>query len=164
VVMGLTLETFTRLHVVISLIGIVSGIGVLAGLLGGRRLDAWTAVFLATNVLTSLSGYLFPVEHLLPSHVVGALALVLLTLAIVSRYVKHMAGGWRRAYVNSAVAALYLNVFVLVVQLFLKVPALHALAPRGQEPPFAVAQGMVLILFAMLGRQAAKRFGAAPQR
>jgi hypothetical protein len=158
VVLGLTLETFTRLHVVISLVGIASGLAVLAGFLTGRRFDGWTAVFLATNVLTSLTGYLFPVEHVLPSHVVGAIALLLLTVAIVSRYARAMAGGWRRTYVIAAVAALYLNVFVLVVQSFLKVPSLHVLAPKGQEPPFAIAQGIVLVLFVVLGRRAVQRF------
>lgn len=115
-------------------------------------------MFLATNVLTSLTGSLFPVERLLPSHVVGALALVVLTVAIVSRYGKDMAGGWRRAYVITAVVALYLDVFVLVVQSFQKVPSLHVLAPRGQEPPFAIAQGIVLLLFVALGTRAVKRF------
>jgi hypothetical protein len=145
------LETYTLLHVVISLIGIVSGAVAVAGLLSGKRLDTTTAVFLGTTVLTSLTGYGFPFDHLLPSHIVGAISLVVLAVAIYARYARHLAGGWRAAYVVCAVAALYFNVFVLVVQLFRRVPALNALAPTQSEPPFAVAQLVVLVLFLGIG-------------
>jgi len=155
------MSTFTLIHVVLSLIGIGSGLVVLYGLLRGKRMDGGTALFLATTVLTSLTGYGFKFEKLLPAHIVGAISLALLTVAIVSRYVKHMAGGWRAAYVISASAALYLNVFVLVVQLFLKVPDLHRLAPTQAEPPFAIAQGTVLLLFVVLGIFAVKKFRQA---
>jgi hypothetical protein len=157
-ILGMSIETFTLVHTAISLIGIVSGLVVVYGMLGGKRLDGWTALFLTTTVLTSVTGYLFPFEHLLPSHIVGGISLVVLAVALLARYSFHLAGGWRRTYVLTAVMALYLNVFVLVVQSFLKVPALHALAPAGKEPPFAVAQLIVLAIFIWLAIAAVKRF------
>jgi hypothetical protein len=157
-ILGMSIETFTLVHTAISLIGIVSGLVVVYGMLGGKRLDGWTALFLTTTVLTSVTGYLFPFEHLLPSHIVGGISLVVLAVALLARYSFHLAGGWRRTYVLTAVMALYLNVFVLVVQSFLKVPALHALAPAGKEPPFAVAQLIVLAVFIWLAIAAVKRF------
>jgi hypothetical protein len=131
---------------------------VLFGLLNGKRLDGWTAFFLVTTVLTSVTGFLFPFEHLLPSHIVGILSLLVLAVAISARYVFHMAGAWRRTYVIAAAIALYFNVFVAVVQSFLKIPALHALAPAGKEPPFLVAQVIVLLIFIALTIRATKRF------
>ena len=157
-ILGMSIETFTLVHTAISLIGIVSGLVVVYGMLGGKRLDGWTALFLLTTVLTSVTGYLFPFEHLLPSHIVGGISLVVLAVALLARYSFHLAGVWRRTYVLTAVMALYLNVFVLVVQSFLKVPALHALAPAGKEPPFAVAQLIVLAVFIWLAIAAVKRF------
>ncbi len=157
-IFGLTLATFTAVHVAISLVGIGSGLVVLLGLLAGKRLDAWTRLFLATTVLTSVTGFGFPVEHLLPSHVVGILSLVVLAIALVARYAFGMAGGWRTTYVVAATVALYFNCFVLVVQSFLKVPALHALAPKGNEPAFAAAQGVVLVVFLGLGALGVRRF------
>ena len=151
------LETYTLLHVVISLIGIASGGVVLLALLAGRRQNVPTAVFLTTTVLTSVTGYGFPFTHLLPSHVVGAISLVLLALAIYALYARRLVGGWRATYVICAVAALYFNVFVLIAQAFLKVPALHALAPTQSELPFAVAQLVVLGLFIVLGTLAVRR-------
>jgi hypothetical protein len=155
--MSFNLETFTLVHVVISLIGIASGAVVMLGLLAGKRLDKITAVFLATTVLTSLTGYGFPFDHLLPSHIVGAISLLVLAVAIYARYAGHLAGHWRATYVISAVAALYFNVFVLVVQLFRRVPSLNALAPTQSEPPFAVAQLVVLVLFLGLGFATVRR-------
>jgi hypothetical protein len=151
------LATYTLVHVAISLVGIGSGLIVLFGLLGGKRLNASTAVFLATTVATSVTGYGFPFTHLLPSHIVGAISLLVLAVATYARYGRHLAGNWRGTYVICAVAALYFNVFVLVVQSFLKVPALHALAPTQSEPPFAVAQLVVLVLFIVLGTLAVRR-------
>ena len=164
-ILGMSTQTFTVVHTALSLIGIVSGLVVMYGLLGGRRLDRWTAFFLLTTVLTSVTGFLFPFDHLLPSHKVGIISLVVLALAIPARYFFHLAGGWRRTYVLAAVLALYLNVFVLVVQLFLKVPALHAMAPTQQEPPFLIAQLIVLALFIWLAIAAVRRFreGASGQ-
>lgn len=157
-ILGMSTSTFTLLHVLISLAGIASGLIVVYGLLTGKRLDRWTAIFLTTTVLTSLTGFLFPVEHLLPSHVVGAISLVVLAAAILARYALHLAGPWRRIYVVCSVFALYLNCFVAVVQSFLKVAVLKALAPTQKEPPFLVAQLAVMALFIVLGILAVKKF------
>jgi hypothetical protein len=157
-----SLATFTLIHVVISLAGIGSGLVVAVGLLSAKRLDGWTAIFLATTVLTSVTGFGFPFEHLLPSHIVGGVSLLVLALAIYARYGRHLAGPWRRVYAIGAVVALYLNVFVLVVQLFRNVPALMELAPTQSEPPFAIAQLVVLALFVGLGVFAAIRFRDRP--
>jgi len=157
-VFGMSLATYTLLHVLISLAGIGSGMVVLIGWITGKALPRWTAVFLATTVATSVTGYGFPFEHLLPSHVVGAISLVVLAVAIAARYAFHLRGAWRRVYVVTAVIALYLNVFVGVVQSFLKVPALNALAPKQTEPPFVVSQGIVFVAFVVLAIVAAIRF------
>lgn len=147
-------------HVAISLVGIVSGFVVIWGMLVARRLDGWTAVFLATTVATSVTGFFLPAERLLPSHVVGIISLVMLAVAIVARYERRMAGGWRRTYVITAVVAQYLNFLVVIVQSFQKVPALHELAPTQTEPPFAIAQLVALVAFVAVGVLAAKRFRA----
>lgn len=163
-ILGMTTSTFTLVHVVVSLVGIASGLVVVFGLLAGKRLDGWTGLFLATTVATSVTGFGFPFDHLLPSHKVGIISLVVLTIAILARYAFHLAGGWRRIYVISALTALYLNVFVGVVQAFLKVPALHALAPKQTEPPFLVTQLAVLVIFIVITILAAKRFRDEPVR
>jgi hypothetical protein len=155
-ILGMTLSTFTLFHVVLSLVGIASGFIVVYGLLAGKRLDGWTAI------LTSLTGFLFPFVHLLPSHIVGILSLLVLAVAIFARYPRRLAGGWRRIYVVCAMVALYLNCFVAVVQAFLKVPPLHALAPHGNEPPFLIAQIALLAIFVWLTIVAAKRFLCEP--
>ncbi|HWC17555.1 MAG TPA: hypothetical protein VG498_11105 [Terriglobales bacterium] len=152
------MATLTAIHVVISLAGIVSGFVVIFGLLGGKQLDRWTAFFLTTTVLTSVTGYFFPVHKLMPSHIVGALSLVALGFAIFARYNRNLTGRWRATYVVTAIVAQYFNVFVLVVQSFLKIPSLKALAPTQSEPPFEIAQGLVLVLFVVLGTLAVKRF------
>jgi len=157
-ILGMTLQMYTAVHVAISLIGIVSGLIVVFGMLSGKRLDSWTALFLLTTVLTSVTGFGYPFDHLLPSHKVGIISLVVLVIAILARYAFHLVGPWNRVYVVSAVMALYLNVFVLVAQLFMKVPALHELAPKGSEPPFLVAQVLVLAIFVWLTISAAKKF------
>src|SRR5258708_34620006 len=146
-ILGMSLATYTILHVLISLIGIGSGLIVMFGLLKGKRFDTLTLVFLATTALTSITGFGFPFEHLLPSHIVGIISLLVLAIAMPARYLLHLAGGWRTTYVVSASIALYLNVFCLIAQLFLKVPALKALAPTGKEPPFLVAQLSVMAVF-----------------
>jgi hypothetical protein len=152
------LSLFTKLHVVISLIGIVSGLVVMFGLLVGRRLNGWTALFLISTVLTSVTGFLFPFHGVTPAIVVGIISLVLLAIAIVARYGRHLAGTWRWIYVVTAMTSLYLNVFVLIVQLFQKVPVLKVLAPTQSEPPFAVTQLVVLALFVFLTIIAAIKF------
>jgi len=161
-ILGMSLSTFTLVHVLISLVGIVSGLLVVYGLIKGQRFDGGTAIFLATTVLTSLTGFLFPFTHLLPSHIVGIISLMVLAVAIVARYPMHLAGAWRSIYVVSAVLALYLNVFVLVVQSFLKIPPVHALAPTQKEAPFLVVQLIVLAIFIVLGVFAVKGFRGAP--
>ena len=157
-VLGMSLQTFTILHVLISLVGIGTGFVVLYGLLGANRLPGWTAVFLVTTVLTSVTGFFFPFEKLLPSHIVGIISLVVLTPTMLGLYVFHLAGRWRSVYVVGAVVALYFNTFVLVAQMFLKLPPLTALAPTGSEPAFAAAQLFVLIAFIVLGLWAVRRF------
>jgi hypothetical protein len=157
-ILGMTTSTFTLVHVLLSLAGIGSGFIVVYGFLAAKRLDGWTAIFLATTALTSLTGFLFPVEHILPSHVVGVISLVVLAIAMLARYVLHLAGAWRWIYVVCAALALYLNSFVAVVQSFLKVPALKTLAPTQKEPPFLVAQLAVMVLFIVLGTLAVKKF------
>jgi hypothetical protein len=147
-----------QFHVVISLIGILSGFVVLYGLLTGKDFAAWIAVFLVTTILTSLTGFPLPPFGFDPARAVGVLSLILLLGAVVAYYAFHLAGIWRLVYVACAVAALYLNVFVLIAQGFMKVPFLHAFAPTGSEPPFAIVQGIVLLIFIVLGVLAAIRF------
>jgi hypothetical protein len=159
--MVFAMPPLTFVHVLISLIGIATGLVVVFGMLRGNPMNGLTAVFLITTVLTSATGFILPAPHFLPSHAIGILSLIVLATAIAARYRYHMAGAWRRIYVIAAVIALYFNVFVLVVQSFMKVPALHDLAPTQSEPPFAIAQGAVLLLFVVLGILAAKRFRAA---
>jgi len=158
------MSAFTLAHVVISLVGIGSGLVVVAGLIAAKRLDAMTAIFLASTALTSVTGFGFPFDRLLPSHVVGLVSLVVLTIAVYARYARHLTGTWRSVYVGTAVTALYLNVFVLIVQLFMKVPALQAAAPTQSELPFLVAQLIALVIFAALGVVATTRFRIEPSR
>src|SRR5207237_1274755 len=156
------LTTFTLVHVVLSLVGIFAGFVVAGGLVAGKRLDGWTGVFLVTTVATSVTGFGFPFVTFLPSHAVGVISLVVLAAVIVARYAKHLAGAWRTIYVAGTILALYLNVFVLLVQLFRRLPALIVAAPKQQEPPFLVTQLLVLALFVWLWRAAVKGFRAEP--
>ena len=155
-ILGMT--TLTFVHVVLSLIGIFSGFIVMFGLFAGKRLDGWTAIFLVSTVATSVTGFLFPFHRFLPSHGVGIVSLIVLAVAILARYTFELAGAWRRTYIISAMISLYLNVFVLVAQLFQKVPALKAIAPTQSEPPFLVAQLVVMAVFVALTIAAALRF------
>lgn len=161
-ILGMTTSTFTFVHVLISLVGIGSGLIVVYGMLNRKPLEGWTAIFLATTALTSLTGYLFPFERLLPSHIVGAISLLALAAAIFARYARHMNGAWRSTYVVTAVLALYLNSFVAVVQVYEKVPAVHALAPTQKEPPFLITQLVVMAIFIVLGVFAVKKFRNEP--
>src|SRR5580700_6607105 len=129
-------NALTIFHVALSLVGIGSGFVVVYGLLKTKYFSGWTSLFLVTTVATSVTGFLFPFHQFLPSHGVGIVSLIVLTIAIVARYRFGLAGGWRRTYAITAVVALYLNVFVLNAQLFLKVPALQATAPQQSDPPF----------------------------
>lgn len=161
-ILGITTATFTSVHVFISLLGIGSGFVVVFGLLLRKQLDGWTALFLATTVATSVTGFLFPIKHLTPGLIVGAISLVVLAVAILARYAFHLSRAWRLTYVITAALALYFNTFVLIVQSFEKVPALKALAPTQKEPPFLVAQLVVLAAFIVLTVAAAKRFRIEP--
>lgn len=157
-ILGMTTATFTLVHTIISLIGIASGLIVLYGLLKSKRMDGITAIFLLTTVLTSVTGFFFPNEHITPGIILGILSLIVLAAAIPARYAFHMTGSWRSIYVIGACVALYFNVFVLNAQLFEKVPSLHVLAPTGKEPAFLVTQLITLILFTVLTISAVKRF------
>ena len=161
--LGLSLSTFTMLHVIISLVGIVSGLIVLFGLLGSNRMPGLTALFLLTTILTSLTGFGFPFTALLPSHIIGILSLVLLAIACYALYSMKLAGAWRPIYLITAIVSLYLNVFVLVIQSFLKIGPLHELAPSvpPSEPPFAIVQGIVLVLFVWAIVKAVRRYHPA---
>jgi hypothetical protein len=161
-ILGMPAATYTLIHVLISLVGIASGLVVMYGLIGGKRLDRMTALFLTTTVLTSVTGFGFPIDHVTPGIKLGIISLVVLAIAIVARYALHLAGSWRRTYVISAAIALYLNVFVLVVQSFEKVPALRALAPTQKKAPFVAAQLVVMAIFVVLTIYAVKRFRSEP--
>ena len=155
---GLSLSAFTTLHVVISLIAIAAGFVVLYGMLTGHRLGGWTLLFLVTTILTSVTGFMFPIAGVTPGLVIGAISLVLLAIALLALYAFRLAGAWRWLYVATALAALYLNVFVGVVQAFQKLSFLQPLAPTQSEPPFAAAQLAVLAVFLVLGFLALRRF------
>ena len=154
----LIMITFTRIHVVISLIGILSGLVVMFGLLASRLLNRWTALFLVSTLATSVTGFFFPFTGFTPAIGVGIVSVVVLAVALFALYSRHLAGAWRWIYVVTAMVSLYFNVFVLVVQLFQKVPALKALAPTQSEPPFAITQLVVLALFGLLTVVAAIKF------
>lgn len=161
-IFGMT--TFTLFHVALSLVAILSGFVVLFGMISGKRLDGWTGVFLLTAVLTSVTGFMFPYHGFTPGIGVGIISLFVMAIAILARYRRHLIGGWRRTYAITAVITLYLNCFVLIAQLFEHVPSLHVLAPTGSEPPFAIAQGILLLVFIGLGIAAAKGFREQPIR
>jgi hypothetical protein len=161
--LGLSLSAVTTLHVVISLIGIVSGLVVLFGLFKSQSMPGMTGIFLFTTILTNATGFMFPFDKLLPSHIIAILSLVLLAIACIALYGMKLSGAWRAIYLITAIASLYLNVFVLVIQSFMKVGPLHALAPSipPSEPPFAVTQGVVLVLFVIAIIAAVRRFRPA---
>jgi hypothetical protein len=162
-ILGMSLATITNVHVIISLVAIVAGIIVMFGLLGSNRMPGLTALFLILTILTNATGFLFPFEKLLPSHIIAILSLVLLAIACIALYVMKLSGAWRWIYVATAMISLYLNVFVLVIQSFLKVGPLHALAPSvpPSEPPFAIVQGIVLAFLIIVIIGAVRRFRPA---
>src|SRR5713101_3990094 len=159
-ILGMSLSTFTLVHVIISLIAIVSGVIVMFGLLGSNRMPGLTAIFLLFTILTSATGFLFPFEKLLPSHMIGILSLVLLAIACIALYGMKLSGAWRWIYAVTALLSLYFNVFVLVIQSFLKIPELTAVAPGNPPsgPVFAVVQGVALVFFALMIIGAWRRF------
>lgn len=150
-ILGMSVPLFTQMHVTISLIGIAAGVIVAFGLIANRASPQWTTVFLVTTILASATGFLFHSKAIGPPHVIGAISLVVLAVATYALYGRHLAGHWRAAYVVAALLALYFNAFVGVVQAFQNIPALHELAPNGSEPPFALAQLVVLAIFGLLG-------------
>ena len=156
--LGLSLSAFTTLHLVLSLVGIAAGFAVVPGLLGGKRQDGMTLLFLVATALTSVTGFMFPFSSVLPSHIVGAISLVVLAAAVVALYGFRLSGPWRWVYVVGAMMALYLNTFVGVVQAFQKIPALKALAPTQAELPFVVAQVALLVAFLAVGGLGVRRF------
>ncbi|HEY6831320.1 MAG TPA: hypothetical protein VI251_02420 [Pseudolabrys sp.] len=157
-ILGMSLQTFTILHVVISLVAIASGIIVVIGMFGSQSQPRWTALFLATTVLTTLTGFLFPITKFTPALGTGIVATVVFVIALFALYIKHLVGAWRWIYVVTAVISLYLNVFVLIVQSFQKIPALQPLAPTQSEPPFLIAQTAALALFVLFGIIAVVKF------
>jgi hypothetical protein len=161
-IFGMSLATYTIVHVVISLIGIGTGLLALLGMLGGKLLKPWNGIFLMTTVLTSVTGFFFPFTKVTPGIILGILSLIVLAIALFALYVFHLNGGWRRTYAITALIALYFNVFVLIAQTFEHVPAFHAFAPTGTETPFKVAQTLLLILFIVLITAAAKKFRNLP--
>ncbi len=160
-IIGLSVHNFTLLHVAITLVAIASGLIVLFGMLGAHRLPGWTALFLVTTILTSVTGFMFPIHGFTPALGVGAVSMVILAIALLALYGKQLAGAWRWIYVATAVTALWFNVFVLIAQSFQKIPALRALAPTQSEPPFLIAEGVALAAVLVLGILAASRFRPA---
>ena len=162
-VLGMSLSTFTTVHVIISLIGIVAGLIVMFGMLGSNRRPGLTAIFLLFTILTSATGFLFPFNGVTPGIIIGALSLLLLAIACIALYAMKLSGAWRWIYVLTALLSLYFNVFVLVIQSFLKIPALTALAPGNPPsgPVFAVVQGLVLVFFVIMMIGAVRRFRPA---
>lgn len=161
-ILGLSLETFTILHVIITLIAIAAGFVVVIGMLGSKRLPGWTALFLLMTILTSVTGFMFPIHGFTPALGVGIISMVLLAIALLALYAKHLTGAWRWIYVVTAVTALWFNFFVLIVQSFQKISFLHVLAPtQSNEPAFLIAQSAALVIFLVLGALAAVRFRPA---
>ena len=152
------ITTVTLFHTVISIVAITAGLVVVGGLIAGMRIDGWTGIFLVTTAVTSITGFFLPFTHLLASHWIGIISLLVLPFVIAARYWKQMRGGWRGIYVVGTVLVLYLNFFVLLVQLFRRIPALIVSAPKQTEPPFVLTQLLVLALFAWLGFAAFRRF------
>jgi hypothetical protein len=157
-ILGMSLATYTVVHVVISLIGIGSGLIVLFGLLNGKLLGIWNSLFLVTTILTSVTGFFFPNSKITPGIILGILSLSVLAIALLALYAFHLKGAWRTTYVVTAMLALYFNMFVLVAQLFMKVPAIHALAPTQTEAPFKIAQLLLLVIFIVAIITAARKF------
>jgi hypothetical protein len=161
-ILGMSIGAFTLLHVAITIVAIGSGLIVVGGMFGSRRLPGATALFLFMTVLTSVTGFLFPIHGFTPAIGVGIVSCVILLVALFAYYGKHLIGAWRWIYVVTAIVALYLNVFVLVVQSFIKVGALNALAPTQTEPPFKITQAVVLAIFIVTAIIASISFRPAP--
>jgi len=157
-ILGMSVATFTLVHVIISLVGIAAGFIVMGGMLSAKRLPGWTALFLLFTILTSVTGFFFPITKIGPPHIFGVISLVLLAVALYALYGRHLHRSWRAIYVVTALISQYLNVVVLVVQAYQKIPALNAIAPNGNEPAVGITQGIVLVGFLFAGWRALKRF------
>jgi hypothetical protein len=160
-ILGMSTGLFTAIHVILSLVGIATGFAVIFGMIGGKKLPSWTAWFMITNLLTDVTGFLFPFKGITPGIILGVLSLVALLLAFLGYYVLRLSGTWRARYVVCAALALYFNVFVLIVQSFEKISALKAIAPTQAAPPFAIAQLCALGLMVLLTIMALRRFKPA---
>jgi hypothetical protein len=157
-ILGMSLSLFTQIHVFISIVAIGAGLVVAFGMLGGRLMPAIASLFLITTVLTSVTGFMFPFHGVTPGIVVGAISLVVLLIAMIAYYGKHASGAWRRPFVITAMIALFFNCLVLIVQSFMKIAPLHALAPTGNELPVKLAQGALLVVFVVLTYLADKKY------
>jgi hypothetical protein len=158
--LGLSFGAFTFLHVMLSIAGIVAGLYVVGGLASGKRLDGWIGVFLVTTLLTNITGFLFPFRVLMPSHILGGISLVVIPVCMYALYGKRLEGSWRKIFVITAVTALYFNVFVLMAQLFAKVPGLIVISPTQQSPAFGATQLVLLVVFVVMGRAARRGFAS----
>lgn len=156
--LGLSFGAFTFVHVMLSVVGIVAGLFVVGGLASGKRLDGWIGIFLVTTLLTNITGFLFPFRVLMPSHILGGISLLIIPVCLYALYGKQLEGGWRKVFVITAVTALYFNVFVLIAQLFAKVPGLIVVSPTQQTPLFGATQLVLLIIFVAIGRAARRGF------
>jgi len=161
-ILGLSTANFTLLHVIISLVAIASGLVVLFGMLGSQRMPGWTLFFLIMTILTSVTGFFFPIHGFTPALGVGSVSLVILLVALIALYGKHLAGAWRWIYIVAAVIALWFNVLVLIVQAFQKIPQLQSLAPTQSKPPFVISQAVAMALLVVLGILAVLRFRPGP--
>jgi hypothetical protein len=162
-ILGLSTATFTLIHVLISLIGIGSGFVALGAMIGNKWSTAWNTIFLTSTVATSATGFFFHSKSFGPPHVIGLISLTVLALILFALYQKRLAGRWQSVYTIGAAFALYLNVFVGIVQAFQKVPALHAMAPTQSEGPFVAAQCAALLLFVAFTYLAVKRLSPVPR-
>ena len=159
-----SLPLFTLIHVLLSIIGIISGLVVIGGFINGARLTPWIILFLITTILTSMTGFGFPFNGILPAHIVGALSLVVLAICLIALLFKHLEGAWRKVFVITAVLATYFNTFVLMAQLLQKTPALAQLAPNPATSAFGITQGIVILLFIWLGWAAVRGFCTIPNK
>jgi hypothetical protein len=160
-ILGMSTGLFTGIHVFLSLVGIVTGFIVMFGMIGGKKLPKWAAWFFVTNILTDVTGFLFPFKGITPGIIIGALSLVVLLVAMIGYYGKRLTGGWRARYVITVAVALWFNVFILIVQSFEKIAALKEIAPTQASPPFGIAQLCALVLLIILTTLAFRRFRPA---
>jgi hypothetical protein len=158
--LGLSFNAFTFVHVMLSLVGIVAGLFAAGGFASGKRYDGWIGTFLVTTLLTNVTGFFFPFRVLMPSHILGGLSLVIIPIAMFALYGKHLEGPWKKTFVITSVTALYFNVFVLVAQMFTKIPSIIALSPTQQTPLFGATQLVLLVMFVFLGRSASRGFAS----